>query len=43
MALNRGGRLKGKSPPASARHKRAGRIPGVPVGDEVGTTVGKKK
>jgi hypothetical protein len=32
MALKRGGRLKGKS-----------RIPGVPVGDEVDTSIGKKK
>ena len=32
MAVKRGGRLKGKS-----------RIPGVPVGDEVNTSEGKKK
>ncbi len=53
MARNKPRKKKKKSPPASAMHlsasrrrqagKRAGRIPGVSVGDEVNTSVGEKK
>jgi len=53
MARNKSRKTKTKSPPVSARYlsasrrrqagKRAGRIPGVSVGNEVSTSVGKKK
>jgi hypothetical protein len=43
MAKNKPRKTRKKSPPASARPKRAGRIPGVSVGDEVNTSVGEKK
>lgn len=54
MARNKPRKTRKKSPPASARPaahtkkqagkpKRAGRIPGVSVGDEVNTSLGEKK
>ena len=43
MAQKKTRKSKRKSPPVTARHKRAGRIPGVYVGDEVNTSLGKKK
>ena len=43
MVTKKSRKLKRKSPPANARHKRAGRIPGVDVGEVVDTSVGEKK
>jgi hypothetical protein len=43
MAKNKPRKTRKKSPPASARPKRADRIPGVFVGDEVNTSLGEKK
>jgi hypothetical protein len=43
MARKNPSKVKKRSPPASARPKRAGRIPGVSVGQEVDTSLGIKK
>ncbi|MBW1928874.1 MAG: hypothetical protein JRH08_08185 [Deltaproteobacteria bacterium] len=43
MAVKKTRKAKKKSPPATSRHKRAGRIPGVDVGEVVDTSVGEKK
>ena len=43
MAVKKTRKSKRKSLPANARHKRAGRIPGVDVGDVVDTSLGPKK
>ena len=43
MVTKKSRKLKRKSPPATSRHKRSGRIPGVDVGDVVDTSAGKKK
>ncbi len=43
MSQNKSKELKHRSPPATARHKWAGKIPGVSVGSEVNTSIGKKK
>ena len=43
MAVKKTRKAKKKSPPATSRHKRSGRIPGVDVGDVVDTSAWKKK
>jgi len=43
MVTKKARKSKRKFPPANARNKRAGRIPGVDVGEVVDTSAGKKK
>jgi len=43
MSRKKPEKSKRKSPPTTSRHKRAGRIPGVEVGEVVYTSLGPKK